>query len=288
MAKQLAVISGKGGTGKTTLVASFAALAKDAVLADCDVDAADLHLILSPEVNKTHDFTGGYSAAIDKEKCTECGICVEHCRWDAIDENFVIDPLLCEGCGVCFDVCPADAVTFEKEQAGLWFESTTRFGPMVHASLFAGQDNSGRLVEQVRKTAKETADRLDSSLIIVDGSPGIGCPVISTITGVDHVLVCAEPTPSGRHDLDRVLELAEQFKIPASVCINKSDIAPEASEQIVASVEKKGAEVLGLLPYDIAAVEAMVKGLSVIEAGDSPLARAISRVWSRLQALLVD
>jgi len=284
--KQLAVISGKGGTGKTTLVAAFAGLAEQPVLADCDVDAADLHLILAPEIKQTHSFDGGLVASIDLNKCVDCGVCRELCRFDAIDENYVIDSFACEGCGVCHDRCPADAVTLTQEIAGDWFESETRVGPMVHAALGIAQENSGKLVAQVRTRARELAEQQSRNLIIVDGSPGIGCPVISSITGVDLVLVCTEPTPSGIHDLDRVLDLAEHFNAAAAVCVNKADLSPALTEQIEQRTNERGATFVGTVPYDTAAVKAQLVGRSVVENGDGELAGAVRRIWQAVENLL--
>ena len=288
MIKQLTIISGKGGTGKTTLAASLAALAGGAVLADCDVDAADLHLLLDPKIKQSNDFEGGYSAEIDQKLCTHCGLCLEHCRFEAISDDFVINSLQCEGCGACFDVCPAEAVVFERECAGQWFESTTRFGPMVHAALGAGQDNSGKLVSQVRSRAMEIAKEENRDLVIIDGPPGVGCPVISAITGVDLLLLCAEPTPSGRHDLLRVLELADHFKIQAAVCMNKVDLAPEKSREILDEAKKRGAHIVGTIPYDTKAVESMMQGKTVIEFDDGPLADSFKNIWTETTKLLVN
>ncbi len=286
MAKQITIISGKGGTGKTTLTASIAALAKDAVLADCDVDAADLHLLLEPTIQMTHDFAGGHTARIDPNPCTSCGLCAESCRYDAISDDFVVNDLICEGCGACFDVCPVEAVIFEQETAGQWFESTTRFGVMVHAALGAGQDNSGKLVSQVRTRANEIAKENGKDLVIIDGPPGVGCPVISAITGVDLLLLCAEPTPSGRHDLLRVLELANHFEIPAAVCMNKSDLAPEKSIEILQEAKERGAHIVGSTPYDTQAVKAMMQGKTVVEYSDGPLADAFKEVWAKTRELV--
>ncbi len=286
MAKQITIISGKGGTGKTTLTASIAALAESAVLADCDVDAADLHLILTPHINETHDFAGGFSATIDPKACTSCGLCLDACRYDAISDDFAVNDLMCEGCGACFDICPAQAVIFKRETAGQWFESTTRFGPMVHAALAAGQDNSGKLVSQVRKRANEIAEEQNKDLVIIDGPPGVGCPVISAVTGVDLILICAEPTPSGRHDLLRVLELAGHFGIPAALCMNKSDLAPEKSREILSEAQQNGAHFVGSLPYDTQAVAAMMQSKSVVEFYEGPLVKAIEEVWANTTELV--
>ena len=221
--KEIVVISGKGGTGKTSIVASFAALANNAVLADCDVDAADLHLVLEPDVKETHDFSGGKLASVITEKCTGCGRCEEVCNFDAavfngppndmVEKTYTIDSIACDGCSVCAHYCPVDAIEFKDAINGQWFISNTRFGPMVHARLGIAQENSGKLVSLIRKQSKQIAAEQNRDLIIVDGSPGIGCPVIASITGADLVLVVTEPSISGQHDLDRVIELTEHFKI---------------------------------------------------------------------------
>lgn len=277
--KQLTIISGKGGTGKTTVVASFAALAAGAVLADADVDAADLHLLLAPEIKKTNDFLGGFSALIDAGQCNRCAVCVAVCRYGAISPELKVDPILCEGCGVCVDRCLIHAIYEDREMAGRWFESSTRFGPLIHAALFAGRDNSGKLVAQVRKRAVEVAQSEGRDLVIIDGPPGIGCPVISSLTGVDLILAVTEPSPSGLHDLDRVLDLCAHFGIPTMICVNKADLAPELTECIVRHAQSKGATAAGLLPYDPAAVQAMMAGLPVVQMAPGPLAEALRRLW---------
>ena len=225
--RELVITSGKGGTGKTTVVAAFAALAHDAVLADCDVDAADLHLVLNPVVQKKDDFWSGYLAEIDLDKCTDCGECRRLCRFNAISEGYVVDRFACEGCGVCFEFCPEDAISFNEKIASQQFESETRFGPFVHAHLGPAEGNSGKLVAQVRKEARRVAVEKECDLVIVDGSPGIGCAVIASITGADHILVVTEPSVSARHDMDRVMDLADHFDVPVSVCITKYDINPD-------------------------------------------------------------
>ena len=216
--RELVVISGKGGTGKTSIVAAFAALAGGAVLADCDVDAADLHLVLDPELGPEHPFSGRRQAIIDAEACTACGRCAEVCRFAAVlgapDSSYSIDPIACEGCELCRRVCPADAIRMEPVVNGAWMVSETRFGPLVHARLGVAEDNSGKLVTLVRNEARRVAEERGLPLVIVDGSPGIGCPVISSLAGADLVLAVTEPTVSGRHDLDRVLQVVRQFRLP--------------------------------------------------------------------------
>lgn len=284
--KQLAIISGKGGTGKTTLTAAFAALAEKAVLADCDVDAADLHLILAPTIQERHAFAGGLSAAIDPTVCVACGQCREMCRFEAISEDFVVDAFSCEGCGVCFDVCPADAVRLSEEEAGEWYVSSTRFGPMVHAALHVAQDNSGKLVAQVRQRAREIAEADGLDLVLIDGSPGIGCPVISSITGADAVLICTEPTPAGQHDLERVLELTEHFNIDAMVCVNKADLSPTMTASIIARAGEKGARYIGSIPYDESVVWAMLAEHALSEHEPGPARTAVEEIWQTVNEIL--
>jgi len=280
--KEIVIISGKGGTGKTTLTASFAYLAKGNVLADCDVDAADLHLLAAPNVLREEPFYGGAKANIDPKRCTRCGLCTDACRYDAISDDFAVNPLSCEGCSVCFHVCPAEAVTLKESLNGRWFVSESRFGPMVHAELRPGEENSGKLVALVRNQAKVLTGKSGKKLLLVDGAPGVGCPVISSVTGADHVVIVTEPTRSGMHDMQRALELVQGFNIPASVVINKHDIAPEMGERIQQMCSKKQTPVLGFIPYDEAVTRAMVHGLSVVEFDDGDVSKAIGRIWEKL------
>ena len=279
--KELVVISGKGGTGKTSITASFAALAHYAVLADCDVDAADLHLVLRPAIQRRETFISGRVAEIRETECTECGLCETLCRFDAITD-FQVDPLSCEGCGVCVEFCPAKAIGFPKQVCGEWFVSATRCGEMVHARMAPGAENSGKLVSLVRREARRIADQQQSDYLLVDGPPGIGCPVIASITGADAVLVVAEPTLSGEHDLMRVLELAAQFEIPAMVCINKWDINPEMTERIEALARKRGATPIGRIPYDPAVTAAQINARSLIEDSGGVASRAVRQSWETI------
>ncbi|MFC1957801.1 ATP-binding protein, partial [Chloroflexota bacterium] len=221
--KEVVVLSGKGGTGKTSIVGSFAALAKNKVLVDCDVDAADLHLLLSPSIKEGNEFWSGEVAVIDEENCTQCGLCQELCRFKAI-ADFKVDPISCEGCGLCSHVCPAEAVIMKENLSGHWFVSDTRYGPLIHARLGIAQENSGKLVAQVRQQARQLAEKDGFDCIISDGPPGIGCPVISSLSGVDLALLVTEPTLSGMHDLERVLGVCHHFGIQPLICINKYDI----------------------------------------------------------------
>ena len=279
--KELVVISGKGGTGKTSIVGSFAALARNAVIADCDVDAADLHLILAPTVSRREDFSGGSLARVRPGYCTACGKCEELCRFDAVffdgpgngkhPKTFRIDPIACEGCAACFYQCPEEAIRMEEAQAGLWFRSDTRFGPLFHAHLFAAQENSGKLVTLVKQQARLLALDEGREMLIVDGPPGIGCPVIA--------LMVVEPTVAGIHDLERVLATANHFGIPSLVVINKADINAARTEEITAFCEDEGVEVVGQIPYDDAVTEAVVGGQPVTVHGDGLASRALRSVW---------
>jgi MinD superfamily P-loop ATPase len=290
--KELVVISGKGGTGKTSITAAFAALTRDAVLADCDVDAADLHIVLSPSVKQTSDFSGGKEAAIDPAKCIGCGRCAAMCRFDAIHLNgpdngviqktYAIDPVACEGCKVCVEFCPVKAVAFNDAVNGQWFLSDTRFGPMVHAKLGIAEENSGKLVTLIRRKAKEIAEERKLDLVIVDGSPGIGCPVIASITGADLVLIVTEPTLSGRHDLGRVADLAANFGIRTLLCINKADINPQMTAQIAEEARKRGISVVGEIPYDDAFTKAQIMKATVPEYTGGEITEQIKAVWRQV------
>ncbi|MDI9433293.1 MAG: ATP-binding protein [Planctomycetota bacterium] len=299
--KEIVVISGKGGTGKTSLVAAFASLAQNAVLADCDVDAADLHLILKPDVRETHDFSGGKLARIGADKCIGCGECERVCRFEAVLLNgpgnelvtrtCTIDPVACEGCGVCVQFCPVDAIDFEDAINGRWFVSETRFGPMVHARLGAAEENSGKLVSLIRKQARRIAGEGvgandDSPLLLVDGSPGIGCPVIASITGADLVLVVTEPTLSGRHDLDRVAQLTAHFDIPTAVCVNKWNINPDVTGAIEAGARDKGLVLAGRIDYDPAVTNAQVAEKTIIEYAQNQTAAQVVSVWNVITGCL--
>lgn len=285
--KELVILSGKGGTGKTSLTASFAVLAQNMMLCDADVDAADLHLLMDPKVRETHDFQGGNEAAILPDKCTQCGLCMELCRFDAIRQDsagrFLVDPIDCEGCGVCVDMCPEQAVDFPRKTCGQWFVSATRFGPMIHARLGIAEENSGRLVTLVREEARKRARINHIDLILTDGPPGIGCPVIASMGQANGVLIVTEPTVSGIHDMKRVAQLAAHFKIPALVCINKFDLNPDQGLAIEELARKNDIELAGRIPFDPEFTRAMILGKTVLEtAGDSPAGRAIKEIWQRV------
>jgi MinD superfamily P-loop ATPase len=283
--KQLTVISGKGGTGKTTILASLAALAKRAVLVDADVDAADLHLLLKPQIQRREPFVASQVAVIDPEKCDRCGKCAEVCRFDAIRDSQV-DPISCEGCGVCFHVCPRAAILMKEVQSGEWFISQTRFGPMVHAKLGVAQENSGKLVTLVRKEAQRIAREQNFPLILIDGPPGIGCPVIASLGGVDAALVVTEPSLSGIHDLERVLEVCRHFQVPAWVCVNKWDINPENTRRIEQYCQEKGSPVIGEILFDPVVTRAMISERTVLEYSPSLVGREIENIWIRVQHLM--
>jgi MinD superfamily P-loop ATPase len=279
--KQVTIISGKGGTGKTTITAAFATLARNAVLADCDVDAADLHLILEPEIKYDEEFYGGKAAEIDVALCNQCGICQDLCRFDAI-HNFSIDATRCEGCRVCTLACPEKAICMQDKLSGHLYISETRCGPMVHARLGIAEDNSGKLVSVVRQQAKLIAESENHELVIVDGPPGIGCPVIASITGVDLVLVVTEPTLSGLHDMERVLQTAAHFSIPALVCVNKYDINPENTGKIEARCMERGVDVIGKISYNKNVTAAMIQKKSVIEHECGEITKATEKIWGKV------
>jgi len=280
--KQIAVVSGKGGTGKTTITASFAALAKAIVIADCDVDAADLHLLLEPTLISREEFKGPKVAVIDSLKCNECGKCEEVCRFDAI-KDYKVDSILCEGCGVCLQVCPVDAMSLEESVSGDALVSKTRFGSLSHAIMKPAGENSGRLVTLVRNNAKQIAEKEGKSLILLDGPPGIGCPVIASLTGVDLAVIVTEPTMSGIHDLERILSVAKHFNIPPLVCINMYDINSENAEKIVEFCQKNGIGIAGKIPFNPAVTEAIVAGKPVVEyAPNNPFSKEIQRIWNNV------
>ena len=281
MVKEITVISGKGGTGKTSLTASFAVLTQHAVLTDCDVDAPDLHMLLKPEILETQEFKSSKVAVIDQDTCVQCGKCEEHCRFGAIEKP-VVDPILCEGCGVCVYVCPVAAVELEKRVSGYAFISKTKYGLMSHALLNPGEENSGKLVALVRQNAKMVAEKEKCELIINDGPPGIGCPVIASLGGVDMGLIVTEPTLSGIHDMERALGLLNHFKIPALVCVNKYDINEENTSRIAEFCASNDVEVVGKIPFDPIVTEAMVAGKPIVEyAPKSNVSKAIEELWKR-------
>jgi MinD superfamily P-loop ATPase len=281
--KELVIISGKGGTGKTCLTAAFASLAQNAILCDADVDAADLHLIVEPAVYERHEFWGGHKAEIRKKDCTRCRLCAEVCRFSVITGEFDVDSLSCEGCGVCVRFCPEKAIDFPMKICGEWMLSHTRFGSMVHAQLGIAEDNSGKLVTLIRQKARKLAEETNTELILTDGPPGIGCPVIASIGGASAVLLVTEPTVSGLHDMDRVLDLAEQFRVPAMICVNKSDLNSEMAVQIAAHAEKRRIRFLGNIPFDPLFTRAMIRRQTLFEYDmDSSAKNAVRQIWQEL------
>ncbi|MDD2665736.1 MAG: ATP-binding protein [Methanocellales archaeon] len=279
--RQITIISGKGGTGKTTITASFAALAHNPVIADCDVDAADLHLLLHPLIRSKQEFRGSKEAVIDEEKCIDCGLCEGVCRFDAIDGH-MIDPILCEGCGVCAYVCPENAITLREKISGYAFISETKYGPMVHARLNIAEEASGKLVSLVRNEARKIA----GDLILIDGPPGIGCPVIASLSGVDRALIVTEPTMSGLHDLERILGVARHFGIASFVCINKYDINEENTNRILEFCRINDVNVVGKILYDPIVTKAMVAGKPIVEFSDGPVSREIKEMWNKVERSL--
>ena len=281
--KELIIISGKGGTGKTSLMAAFAYLAENKVLCDADVDAADLHLITDPDIIEKHDFQSGHNAVINKDKCTECGLCIDLCRWEAISETFEVNSIECEGCGVCVYFCPEKAIDFPLNTCGEWYISDTRFGPLVHARLGIAEENSGRLVSLVRNEAKKLAEEKGLDLILTDGPPGIGCPVIASIGGASAVLVVTEPSVSGKHDMQRVVQLARHFKVPTFLCVNKFDINQDLTNEIEKFAKDKDLTCLGHIPFDQIFTKAMVQGQTIFEYdSDSVAGQAIRKIWKSL------
>ncbi|MDO9513693.1 MAG: 4Fe-4S binding protein [Elusimicrobiota bacterium] len=286
--RQIVVISGKGGTGKTSIAAALSFYSRgEAAIADCDVDAADMHLILKPDIQESGHFIGGEKMEINTDRCIACGRCEDVCKFDAVshktESEYKIDELACEGCGACVEVCPVDAIRSKEVISGSWFVSATRFGPMAHAKLSPAGENSGKLVTFIKKKALSLAEQVNAGRIISDGSPGIGCPVIASLTGVDYVLIVTEPTVSGIHDLERVLDLVKHFSLKAGVVVNKSDLNPQQTSGIFKLTEKYGQDILGEIPYDSNITEAQIKGLALPEyAPDSQAAKKISELWRKI------
>lgn len=294
--REVTVISGKGGTGKTTVTASLAQLATNKVLADNDVDAADLHLLLAPAIREAHDFVGGTKARIEPAGCIGCGKCAEACHFDAISldgpgndivrQTYRIEPLACEGCGLCPLVCPVEAIESKPNVTGCWYVSGTANGPMVHARLGFAEENSGRLVAQVRNRAGELAGEVGAELILGDGPPGTGCPVIASVSGSDLVLIVTEPTVSGVHDMERVMQLAAHFGVPTAVVVNKADLNADQARRIEDIANARGSRVIGRVPFDRAVNDALMAGKTVIEFDDGAAATAIRDIWANLQQVL--
>ena len=283
MIREIVIVSGKGGTGKTSLAAAFAALAKNGILCDADVDAADLHLLMQPEVKERTDFMGGSKAVINPDLCTGCGTCLTLCRFDAISDRYEVDPIRCEGCGVCVDFCPEQAIDFPVQRCGEWYISATRFGPMVHARLGIAEENSGRLVSLVRKETRQLAEERGLELILTDGPPGIGCPVIAAIGGATALVIVVEPTVSGIHDMERVVDLAAHFRVPGMVIVNKFDLNVGMTEAIEQLAEKRNILVLGRVPFDPVFTRSMVQGQTLFEYGEeTPTRRVVRDIWAKI------
>lgn len=286
--KEIVVISGKGGTGKTSYTASLSVLVnQDTVVADCDVDAADMHLLLKPEIKHSEDFFSGVIADMNTDACTACGKCKEVCRFKAVDINdqgYSMNALNCEGCGYCARICPENAITMEEQNVGNWYISETKTGnTLVHAKLGIGAENSGKLVARVKNEAKRIAKEQNKSFIIVDGSPGIGCPVVSSLSGADYVIIVTEPSVSGIHDLKRVLELVEKFKIPTGVIINKYDINPHKTAEITKFLESESIDLITLFPYDKSYTEAMTQGKTIVEFDKNELKELVEQSWEKVK-----
>jgi len=282
--KEIVVLSGKGGTGKTTILGCLAVLATNKVLVDCDVDAADLHLLLNPVPQQENEFRSGVKARVDRDLCSCDGMCGELCQFEAITFNDTahIDPLACEGCGVCAHFCPEEAIILDENHCGTWFISDTWYGPLVHAQLFAGEENSGKLVALVKRKARELAEAKGAELILVDGAPGIGCPVIASLSNTDAILVVTEPSQSGQHDLERVLDLAVHFQVRPYVCLNKWDLHPNMADEIESFCKIRNVEVLGRIPFDPAVVSSQLNGLPLVSNNNGPAALAIRGIWEQL------
>ncbi len=288
MIRELVIISGKGGTGKTSVAASLACLAQNKVIADCDVDAADMHLLLKPEVKLTTVFEGGKKAVINGETCTACGDCLRYCRFDAISDDFIVDPISCESCGVCAHFCPHGAIEMKDHVSGKWFVSETRHGPLVHAQLGIAEGNSGKLVTIIKKKAREIANEKGYELVIVDGSPGTGCPVIATMSGAAIALIVTEPTVSGIHDLERVYELARHFNVKTAVCVNKADINPDNVASIKTFCLDNKIPITGVIPYDTNVTRAQIAGKSVVEYSSGAAAQSIETIWKCISVILSE
>ncbi len=285
--EEIVVLSGKGGTGKTSIVGSLAALADSKVLADCDVDAADLYLLLSPSLKQRDEFWSGQVACIDPDRCTRCGLCEELCRFDAIS-GFEVDPVACEGCGFCSHICPADAIAMKENLSGHLFVSETRYGPLVHARLGIAQENSGKLVARVRQQARRVAEEQKLGYIISDGPPGIGCPVISSLSGASLALLVTEPTLSGIHDLERVIDVCHHFGVPAVVCINKYDINHDNTRKIEGYCSAHGIDVAAKIPFDNVVTEALVRGMPVVDYSDGRVSQEIKKLWQKISSALEE
>jgi MinD superfamily P-loop ATPase len=280
--KQLTVISGKGGTGKTVLTASFAALAENKVMIDCDVDAADLHLLLHPSMKERHEFKSGKTAVIDNGLCKECGKCIDVCRFNAVSEDFIIDPVSCEGCGLCAHICPGDAIEMEENISGEWFISDTKYGPFVHAKLGIAEENSGKLVAKIRQAGKEIAENEDLEYVIIDGPPGIGCPVFASLTGADLAVIVTEPTLSGIHDMKRVAEVVKHFNINTKVVVNKFDLNADNTRLIEKFCEEREIEMAGYIPFSHVVSESIENAVPLVEHTEDDVSNEVINIWNNI------
>ncbi len=283
---EIAIISGKGGTGKTTITAAFAAISKEAILADCDVDAPDLHILFQPEIIEKWEFHGSKVASIDPERCIMCNLCAQNCRFDAAHPP-TINPISCEGCGVCELVCPRNAIQMQDRLSGHIFSSKTRFGPMAHAMLIPGEGNSGKLVTEVRRLGVKLANAENREIVLIDGSPGIGCPVISTLTGIKLGVIVTEPTMSGIHDMERIVELMRRFRVKTAAIINKYDLNPENTEKLEEFCRENEITILGRIPFDPVATKSMVAAKTLPEfAADHQITKILQEMWERILQLV--
>ncbi len=280
--KQILVISGKGGTGKTVLTGAFAALARNKIMVDCDVDAANLHLILGAEIKESHEFKGGSVAVIDKDQCSECGQCIDVCRFDAISKDFIVDPIACEGCAFCSFVCSTGALEMKEQVSGQWYISKTKYGPFVHAKLGIAEDNTGKLIALIKEKAKEIAEAQKFDWMIIDGAPGIGCPVIASLSGVNCALIVTEPTLSGLHDAQRVIEVARQFRAEVKMVVNKYDLNKDMTANIEKYCNDNSIPLIGKIGFDKTVVEAVVQGKTIMEYPESEAQSEIAKIWDIL------
>ncbi len=280
--KQITVISGKGGTGTTILTASFAALAESKVMVDCDVDAADLHLLLHPEIKEKHEFKSGRTARIDKKLCQECDKCIEVCRFNAISNDYIVDPVSCEGCELCGYICPADAIEMEENKSGEWFISDTKYGPFVHAKLGIAEENSGKLVAKIRQVGKEIAENENLEYVIIDGPPGIGCPVFASLTGADLAIIVTEPTLSGIHDMKRVADVVKHFNIDTKVVVNKYDLNLENTKLIETLCKEREIEMAGCISFSQVVIESIENALPLIEFTGDGVSKDVIKIWHKI------
>jgi len=281
--KSVLFLSGKGGTGKTSLAGAFAYLMENKILADCDVDAANLHLLLDPKIEQEGEFQGSKEAVKDDSKCISCGECCRVCRFHAIDEDLDIDPFLCEGCGACAYVCPTDAIALRPRISGRWYTAKSRLGPLASAELYPGEETSGKLVTVVKQKAYQLGKDVEAERLVIDGSPGIGCPVIASVSGANAVILVTEPSLSGLHDLERILKVARHFRIPAYLVINKFDLNEKISAQIEEFAKREGLPLLGRIPYDPAVPRMMIAGKSAVEDDESPAGMAMREIYKKLE-----